>query len=91
VICPSDSTPLRALDMPPSLTKEECLELLALGEVLARKAGYGGSCGFGQPGWATPRGHRSGRRWDHAGRLDARTRWIEDRHVLPVQRCPIAG
>jgi hypothetical protein len=65
------------------LTREEALELLALGEVIARKAGYGRQL--------TVRTARAaGASWSQIGAAlgttkqsawETHTRWIDDQHV----------
>jgi hypothetical protein len=64
----------------PGLTKDEALELLALGEVLARKAGYGRQL-------AVRTARTAGASWSQIGAAlgsskqsawEAHTRWIED-------------
>jgi hypothetical protein len=64
----------------PSLSRDEALELLALGELIARKAGYGRQLGV-----RTARG--AGASWSQIGAAlgtskqsawETHTRWIED-------------
>jgi hypothetical protein len=65
---------------PPALTKEEALEMLALGEVLVRKAGYGRQLGVRSA-------RAAGASWSQIGAAlgttkqsawEAHLRWIED-------------
>ncbi|GII88985.1 hypothetical protein Ssi03_69750 [Sphaerisporangium siamense] len=67
-------------DAPPPLTREEALEVLALGEVIARKAGYGRQL-------AVRAARASGASWSQIGAAlgtskqaawEAHTRWIDD-------------
>src|SRR6202167_121874 len=69
-----------ATDGPPALAREEALELLALGELIARKAAYGRQLAVRSP-------RASGASWSQIGAAlgiskqaawDAHSQWIED-------------
>jgi hypothetical protein len=79
-------------DAPPPLTREEALEILALGEVIARKAGYGRQL-------TVRSARRAGASWSQIGAAlgtskqaawEAHSRWIDDQ-AEQRRRCGYKG
>ncbi|GII65095.1 hypothetical protein Skr01_51800 [Sphaerisporangium krabiense] len=77
---PAGEDDLPVPDAPPPLTRGEALEVLALGEVIARKAGYGRQL-------AVRAARAAGASWSQIGAAlgtskqaawEAHTRWIDD-------------